>query len=242
MTHKVATQEQPSSPSDKHCDDHAGQTLSALLFIQQGRTCATRGLLHDFSNVMVGLCSLSENAVEETEKGTALHDDMEIIRDSAVRAHLLICRISALNNNEPDDPTLMDLATWLSNEAETIRATMPKGSEVTIAQTPNGRPVFVTVREYLLRDFLLMVTTNMSRRRPNSRLSLTINILTDGRKRALQILLKDTQNPLDAAYMSGENELFNAILKDTATNLNATCTTGRSDDGSLSVTLSLNEK
>jgi hypothetical protein len=235
MTHKVAAQ-------DNHADDNAGHALSSLLFIQQGRTAATRGLLHDFSNVMVGLCSLSENAVEETEKGTALHDDMEIIRDSAVRAHLLICRISALNNNEPDDPTLMDLPTWLSNEAETIRATMPKGSEVTIAPTADGRPVFVTIREYLLRDFLLMVTTNISRRRPNSRLSLSIHIGQDVRKRTLQILLKDTQTPLDAAYMSGENELFNAILSETAANLNATCQTGRNDDGSLFVTLTLNGK
>lgn len=240
MTEKESDHASQANQTTRPEDDRSGQTLSALLFIQQGRTAATRGLLHDFSNVMVGLCSLSENAVEETEKGSPLHDDMEIIRDSAVRAHQLICRISALSSNEPDDPTLMDLATWLGNEAETIRATMPKGSEVTIAPTPEGRPVFVTVREYLLRDFLLMVTTNISRRRPNSRLTLVIHIIPEGKKRTLRIVLRDIQNPLDEAYMSGENELFKAILCNTAASLNASCDTGRNDDGSLYVNLTLN--
>ena len=222
--------------------DDARKALSALLFIQQGRTAATRGLLHDFSNVMVGLCSLSESAVEETENGTPLHDDMEIIRDSAMRAHQLISRISALSSNEPDDPQLMDLATWLGNEAETIRATMPKGSEVIIAPTPDGRPVFVTVREYLLRDLLLMVTTNFARRRPSSRHSLTIHIQPNGHKRTLEIIVKDTQTPLEASFFSGENELFTTILQDTAKDLNAECTTGHGPDDSMRMTLVLNEQ
>ena len=234
MSHKVATPEN----NPRHAEKNAGETLSALLFIQQGRTAAIRGLLHDFSNVMVGLCSLSENAVEETEKGTPLHDDMEIIRDSSVRAHQLISRISSLNSNDPDDPTLMDLATWLGNEAETIRATMPKGSEVVIAPTADGRPVFVTVREYLLRDLLLMMATNIARRRPGSRLSLVINILPEGRKRLLKITLRDPQAPFDEAYLSGENELFRAILKSTAAELNTTCATALNEDGSLLLTLS----
>ena len=142
--------------------------------LQQGRIAATKGLLHDFSNVMVGLCSLSENALDETEPGSPLHDDMEIIRDSAVRSQQLIKRISTLNGTEATAPSLLDLVSWIGYEAETLRAILPKCSAMKLPD--HGRTVLVNVHEQSLRDFLLTVTAAISGSRQSARIDLEISI------------------------------------------------------------------
>jgi hypothetical protein len=142
--------------------------------VQQGRIAATKGLLHDFSNVMVGLCSLSENALDETEPGSPLYDDMEIIRDSAVRSRQLINRISTLNGTEATAPTLLDLVSWITAEADTMRAILPKCSALKLPD--HGRTVLVNVHEQSLRDFLLMVTAALSGSRQNARIDMEFSI------------------------------------------------------------------
>jgi hypothetical protein len=163
-------------PSETGGNASAQPQLSpdTLYRLQGGRTAATKGLLHDFSNVMVGLCSLSENALEETEPGSPLRDDMEIIRDSSVRAHHLIRRISSLNSTDVQPPCLLDIAQWLSGEAETIRAILPKGSGVTMPE--KNRAALVTVSETILRDFLLMLVASVARSRPRERLCLLVTL------------------------------------------------------------------
>ncbi len=160
------TQSQEDAPTK------AADMLPLHLLVQEGRSAATKGLLHDFSNVMVGLCSLSENALEDTEPGTPLHDDMEIIRDSAVRAQLLIRRIMSLNSGDEGERSLVEPCSWLNNELETLRATLPKGSELLVGSSTRG--MLLHVNESLLRDFLLLVAARVASRH-KERLRLTLD-------------------------------------------------------------------
>ena len=143
--------------------------------VQEGRAAATRGLLHDFSNVMVGLCSISENAVDDLPEDNPLHDDLSIIRDSAMRAHQLIRRIVQLNSMEPAEPDLIECRSWLTAELESLRAVLPKGSEVAVDQ--QCPVLFLRSREDALRDSLLVLALAAARRH-RSRVNLVLCVGT----------------------------------------------------------------
>ncbi|HNX04270.1 MAG TPA: hypothetical protein PKI32_02140 [Opitutales bacterium] len=202
--------------------------------VQQGRTSATKGLLHDFSNVMVGLCSISENALDDAEPGTPLRDDMEIIRDSAVRAHQLIRRIAQLNSADVQPPSLIDLCEWLRNEVETIRATLPKGSNVVVPD--KGRSVLINVSESRLRDFILMLVAGVSLHHSRGRVAMHVEVAERGPDCAITIRFaeagSDVAGSMDAAFLPA------TILSELALSLNATCQSS-SDDGRAVIVLTL---
>jgi hypothetical protein len=223
----------PHSEGDGYME--AG-SLPRKLLVQEGRTAATKGLLHDFSNVMVGLCSLSENALDETEPGSPLHDDMEIIRDSAVRAHQLIRRIVTLNNIEEDEATLIELGVWLDNEAETLRATLPKGSEVNIHD--GGKTTLLHIRETQLRDFILMITASVARSRRN-RLTLEMDINSSGDDCILKSTFSDSQPGHFTNTPPGERMLNNMLMSAMAKAMGGSCKSNYCAAGSLHVTLHL---
>ncbi len=224
-----------TQPSETGDDSSAEQKLSpdALYRLQEGRTAATKGLLHDFSNVMVGLCSLSENALEETEPGSPLRDDMEIIRDSSVRAHHLIRRISALNSTDVQPPCLLDVAQWLSGEAETLRAILPKGSGVTMPD--KTRAALVTASDSLLRDFLLTLVAAVARARPRERLSLLVTLEETADECLLAFVFSDTGPVADA-----DRGIPRAALEELAALMKARCEFS-AGDRTLRVTLAIRE-
>jgi hypothetical protein len=192
VARKVHDEGPDSAPQDE-------RSAQKLLRVQQGRAAATRGLLHDFSNVMVGLCSLSENALEETDPASPLHNDMEIIRDSAVRAHQLIRRIVTLNNPDDAEACLIDITSWLRNEAETLRALLPKGSDVIVAEI--GRTVLVHVREDLLRDFIILAALDISRSQ-HSRISVQLGARVEGGLCHVDSLYSFPRGGTDSAQLS----------------------------------------
>jgi hypothetical protein len=224
-------------PNSETGDDaSASQELSidSLSLVQQGRTAATKGLLHDFSNVMVGLCSLSENALEETEPGTPLRDDMEIIRDSSVRAHHLLRRISTLNAAETQSPCLFDLGQWLAGEAETIRAVLPRGSEVVFPD--KARSVLVTASESLLRDFILTLVAGVAQAHPRGRISMraTLSEKDDACVLAIAFSEAGTERVKSCAKCAPPCE----VLKELAARMNAECDCA-AEEGRLRVSLAI---
>jgi hypothetical protein len=231
--------QQASSSGSQRTGRNGQLSRTAMQFIQDGRTEATRGLLHDFSNVMVGLCSLSENALDETEPGSPLHDDMEIIRDSAVRAQQLIRRISMLNGGDPDDVALIDLVSWLSGEVDTIRATLPKGSVVTLPDA--GRTVLANVAESPLRDFLLTVTARFSKHLRDSRIKLELDVVEN----ESDCVISMTFHGVDESANGGPVEAlpggadFEEAMPELARSLGASFSARRLEAGSLSMELAL---
>jgi len=159
--------------------------------VQEGRAAATRGLLHDFSNVMVGLCSISENAVEDVPEDNPLHDDLAIIRDSSMRAYQLIRRIVQLNAVDPGEPDLIECRSWMAGALESLRAVLPKGSSVTVDES--SPVLFLRTREDALRDAFLVLSLAAARRH-RARVSLTLAV----RKGAGQVGFTVTDRALDA--------------------------------------------
>ena len=228
-----------SDTSTDGCTEDAGteiRDIAAAFLVQEGRTAATKGLLHDFSNVMVGLCSLSENALDETEPGSPLYDDMEIIRDSAVRAQQLIRRISTLNGDQSDEEALLDLVSWLRGESETLRAAMPKGSTVTLPGV--GRTVLATIAEPPLRDFLLTVTTCFSKPASGARILLDLDVSENDNDCILRMKFSGAGvTQADGATPGGAG--LSAAMSSLARRLGASSSLRLAEDGGVIIELAL---
>jgi hypothetical protein len=180
------------SPSGTSVKKISRDDALSTLAVQQARSAATRSLLHDFSNVMVGLCSMSENAIDEIEPDNPLRDDMEIIRDSAFKARDLIRRISALNGAD-EEQSLVDLVSWMGEEVETIRTVLPRGSVVKIPDPV--RTVLTNIPTGDLRDFLITLASGISGNAKPDHLEMAIDICENDKGCVIAITVKDIDNP-----------------------------------------------
>jgi len=182
--------------------------ISAKLVVIEARKAAMRSLLHDFSNVMVGLCSISENAVDEIEPGSLLRDDMEIIRDSALKARQIIRRISVLNGSDEDeDVSLVDLVNWIEGEIETIKAVLPKGSVVSVPD--KVRTVLSNVSTSNLRDFLITLAAGVSGNAGQYRIKMEIEIRENDDGCAIVVVVADAYEPKNA--LSYPDEMISTL-------------------------------
>ena len=190
-----------------------GKTSSALA-VNEARKAAMRSLLHDFSNVMVGLCSMSENAVDEMEPGSPLHDDMEIIRDSAFKARQIIMRIGTLcGSEEDDDISLVDLVNWLAGEADTFKSMLPKGSSVKLPD--QIRTVLVNVQTSRLRDYLITLAALVSRNVGPHRVAMEIELRENDEGCAIRVFFSDLDEQRKALpYSDDETASLDAIAKE----------------------------
>lgn len=201
----------------------------ARAVVQESRAAATRGLLHDFGNVMVGLCSISENALEEVDFQHPLRDDLEIIRDSAFRAHHIIRRIVALNPSDPSESDLIDCETWLRGELETLRSVLPKGSEVRFDQT--GETFWIQASDEALRDILLVIAHTAARRRGTR---ILLKVVTRQQGNQVEINLIDAASDEgrsgldDVADAISEEDRYSCVTRFAASNKGSF--TARSND------------
>ena len=171
------------------------EEMSSEIIVCAARRAATRSLLHDFSNVMVGMCSMSENAMDEIAPGSPMRDDMEIIRDSALRARQIISRISVLNGSDDDfGPALVDLVNWFEGEADTIRSILPRGS---VLKLPNeSRTVLVNITSAFLRDYLVIFAACAKKVEPH-RVNMEIGIREGDNGCEVAVTVSDIDDPND---------------------------------------------
>jgi hypothetical protein len=201
----------------------AHEEMATALAVNEARRAAMRSLMHDFSNVMVGLCSMSENAVDEIEPGNPLHDDMEIIRDSAFKARQIIRRISVLGGSDDDDgESLVDLVNWMATEADTLRSMLPKGSVVRLPA--DVRTVLVNVSTAGLRDYLIVLAAFVSKAVGPHRCAMEIDLRETDEGCAVLTSFADADRPeRELSYPDGAT----AMLQSVAGKLGTTVTFGK---------------
>ena len=129
--------------------------LAARLAVMEARRSCVRGLVHDFNNVMVGLCSFSEGLLLDMEPDDPRYEDLDLIRESAFRAHGLLRSIGSVNRGDDLDSGPLNLALWLPTQEPLYAALVDKGARVTFNIDP-GLP-WLGVADLALRDLLLVV-------------------------------------------------------------------------------------
>ncbi|MBN1404054.1 MAG: hypothetical protein JW942_06265 [Opitutales bacterium] len=103
----------------------------------------TSGLIHDFSNVMAGIFSLSELYCSSLEKEHPWQRGMYQIMESSREARKLVRRIIDLNREVAGQKNYFNLENLLGEQMDLIRAVLPKHTKIETEMTGEELPVYL---------------------------------------------------------------------------------------------------
>lgn len=118
----------------------------------------TSGLLHDFSNVMTGIFSLSELYHNTLPNRHPLRDGLGLIKDNAGQAQRLVRKILELNRDNSGEKTYVNLGRVLREQLDLLKVILPRGSQLTGPAEDGDWPVFID--ETALRQTLVNLAMN----------------------------------------------------------------------------------
>lgn len=85
-------------------------------------------LVHDFANVVTGILSLSETSIDEVPTGSPVFEALELIKESAWRAHSLLRTISDLSPNRRTAGVPVEGDLWVARSMSLLQSLTPKGA------------------------------------------------------------------------------------------------------------------
>ena len=98
---------------------------------RESLTTLTNGLVHDFSNLMAGIYSISELYHGMMEKDDPMANGMGQIKKSSMQAQQLVRRIIDLHKEEPTSRVVHDLRMLLKDQMDLLEIIIPRSSKIT---------------------------------------------------------------------------------------------------------------
>ncbi|MGZ5546064.1 MAG: ATP-binding protein, partial [Limisphaerales bacterium] len=108
----------------------------------------TMGLAHDFSNMMAGICSLSEAFQVQMEKDHAFYDGLTLIRRNAMQASQMVQRITSLHKGKVGERNYHNLNDLVKDTVDVVSKIIPKRVEVITDYSTDGLPFYIDGVEY----------------------------------------------------------------------------------------------
>lgn len=118
----------------------------------------TAGLLHDFSNVMTGICSLGDLYASSVGPENPMHGGLQTIHKNAYQAQKLLRRIIEINREVSGERSYHYLQDLINDQLDLIRAILPKGTA--LETTFPEEKLAVRLDEVGFRRVLLNISTN----------------------------------------------------------------------------------
>ncbi|MBG31409.1 MAG: ATP-binding protein [Opitutae bacterium] len=125
---------------------------------REGLSTLTNGLVHDFSNVMGGIFSLSELYHGMMQKDDPMTKGMEQIKRSAMDAQKLVRRIIDLHRETSITRSLHDLRFLLKDQIDLIQIIIPRSASLEVEN--KGGPLPAYVEENGFRQTILNLCIN----------------------------------------------------------------------------------
>ena len=125
---------------------------------REGLATLTNGLVHDFSNLMAGIYSISELYFGMMEKDDPMAKGMGQIKKSAMQAQKLVRRIIDLHREKPASRTIHDLRLLLKDQMDLVDIIIPRSARVTTNFGTNSIPAFI--EETGFRQVILNLVIN----------------------------------------------------------------------------------
>jgi len=97
---------------------------------REGLATLTNGLVHDFSNLMAGIFSISELYYSMMKKDDPMANGMGQIKKSALQAQKLVRRIIDLHRDKPASRSLHDLKTLLGDQMDLVGILIPPSAKI----------------------------------------------------------------------------------------------------------------
>lgn len=125
---------------------------------REGLATLTNGLVHDFSNLMAGIFSISELYHGMMEKDDPMANGMGQIKKSAMQAQKLVRRIIDLHREKPATRAIHDLRLLLKDQMDLVGIIIPRSAKV---QTDFGNePLPAFLEETGFRQVILNLAIN----------------------------------------------------------------------------------
>jgi PAS domain S-box-containing protein len=96
------------------------------------------GVAHDFNNILAAVLGFAEATLEETERGSSIHDAQLHIRDAALRARDLVKQILTVGRRDRPEPRPVDAAAVVTAAMSLARAAIPATVEVRTSVDPGA--------------------------------------------------------------------------------------------------------
>lgn len=118
----------------------------------------TNGLVHDFSNVMAGVLSISELYFDAVKEGDPMHKGLSQIKKSAFDAQKIVRKIIELNRKQTNVKSYYNIEQLIEDQIDLIKIILPKHIVVTTQLV--GREVPVYTEDVAFRQTLLNFAMN----------------------------------------------------------------------------------
>ena len=125
---------------------------------RESLTTLTNGLVHDFSNLMAGIYSISELYYGMMEKDDPMANGMGQIKKSSMQAQQLVRRIIDLHKEEPASRVVHDLRMLLKDQMDLLEIIIPRSSK--IKTTFCSEPLPALIEETGFRQVILNLAIN----------------------------------------------------------------------------------
>tara|TARA_B100001248_G_scaffold220746_1_gene176588 strand:- start:32957 stop:34525 length:1569 start_codon:yes stop_codon:yes gene_type:complete len=103
----------------------------------------TRGLVHDFSNIMAGIFSLSELYHTNMSKDDPMYTGMAQIKNNALEAQKLVRRILDLNKGNLGNKEYHNIESLIQEQIDLLRIILPKHTALETRFTNQELPVYI---------------------------------------------------------------------------------------------------
>jgi signal transduction histidine kinase len=113
---------------------------------REGLATLTNGLVHDFSNLMAGIYSISELYHGMMEKDDPMVKGMGQIKKSAMQAQKLVRRIIDLHREKAASRTVHDLRLLLKDQMDLVDIIIPRSAKISTDFSNESMPAFIEER------------------------------------------------------------------------------------------------
>ena len=110
---------------------------------REGLATLTNGLVHDFSNLMAGIYSISELYHGMMEKDDPMANGMGQIRKSTMQAQKLVRRIIDLHREKPASRAIHDLRLLLKDQMDLVEIIIPRSAKIKTDFGSEPLPAFI---------------------------------------------------------------------------------------------------
>ena len=168
---------------------------------REGLSTLTNGLVHDFSNLMAGIYSISELYGGMINSDDPMSKGMGQIKKSALQAQKLVRRIIDLHRDKPANRSLLDLRELLHDQMDLVGILIPPSA--TFKANFGKGDVHAFIEETGFRQVILNLVINardvIDRK---GKIKLTLRKVNQGDKLSKSFQEKNDFAPNDGALIS----------------------------------------
>ena len=116
------------------------------------------GIAHDFNNILSAIIGFSELAIDDTEEGSQMHDNLSEIMHAGNRARELVQQILAFSRQNEADFRPFQVTLIVKEVVKMLRATLP--SSIRIEENLSSEKLIVNADPTQLHQVIVNLATN----------------------------------------------------------------------------------